>query len=389
MASDRAPRPIPGPGPAPEAPPPAGAAAAPVPAPEAARAAHPVPAARPPLPPSVRIIRAAASTLRRRRRQLGLLLLAGGVAVWIAGGLHAVANGSSAVVRRWGRLVEPRVGPGLHLALPPGIDTVDRVKTGEVLRHQVTGERGIPLQVVTGDENLIETTLVVQYRVTSPGAYLFRSEDPTALLVQAVRAALVDEIARRPVDDVLTAGKASIQSEVRRKAQAMLQVYGAGLSLVAVSLQAVNPPAEAAGAFLEVSDARAQAARAVNDAESRRDTSLNLARGRAEREEAEARSWAEARVQKARGAASRFEAVLAQARRTPEQTRTDFYLDTVRKVLPRARIVVLAPGEAPRLDVFLTPPPAKGTGTSSGTPEMPGGAVPPGQPPPAPPPPGE
>ncbi|HLX08629.1 MAG TPA: FtsH protease activity modulator HflK [Thermoanaerobaculia bacterium] len=334
--------------------------------------------AKPALPPSVRIVRAAAAWCRRRRRRLGGLLLAAAVAGWIADGIYAVANGSSAVVRRFGRLAEPRVGPGLHLALPPGIDSVAAVKTGEVLRQQVGGDDGAPLQLVTGDENLIESMLVVQYRVTSPGSYLFRSEDPGALLTRAVRAALVDEIARRPVDEVLTSGKAAIQSEVRRKAQATLQRYGAGLSLVAVSLQAVTPPAEAAAAFLEVNDARAQAARAVNDAESRRETSFNLARGRAEREQDEARSWADARLQKARGAASRFEQVLAQARLTPEQTRTDFYLDTVRKVLPRARIVVLAPGAAPKLDIFLSQDATAGGGAPGGLGAGRGGTAAPG-----------
>jgi modulator of FtsH protease HflK len=353
---------------------------------------RPLPPALPALPPSVRLVRAAAALCRRRTRLLAVLLLGVAAAGWIAAGIYAVANGSSAVVRRFGRLAEPRVEPGLHLALPPGIDTVAMVKTGEVLRQQVAGEGGAPLRLVTGDENLIETTLVVQYRLTSPGSYLFRSEDPTALLTQAVRAALVDEIARRPVDEVLTSGKASIQSEVRRKAQEMLQRYGAGLSLVAVSLQAVTPPAEAAAAFLEVNDARAQAARAVNDAESKRETSFNLARGRAEREQDDARIWADARLQKARGAASRFQQVLAQARLTPEQTRIDFYLDTVRRVLPRARIVVLAPGTAPKLDVYLSQSAtasggAGGTGavgraprTGSGTPP-PGLTEPPGAPP--------
>jgi membrane protease subunit HflK len=154
-----------------------------------------------------------------------------------------------------------------------------------------------------------------------------------------------------------------VQNEVRRKAQEMLQRYDAGLSLVAVAFQSITPPAEAAPAFLAVSDARAQAARAVNEAQSRRDTSLNLEHGRAERLVDEARTWADQRVQKARGAASRFEQVLAQARRVPDQTRTDFYHAMVRKVLPKARIVVLAPGEAPRLDIYLTPrPPAAGAG---------------------------
>jgi modulator of FtsH protease HflK len=336
------------------------------------------------LPPSVRLIRGAAALARRRWRLLAALAVALGAAIWIAGGIYTVPNGSSAVVRRFGRLVEPRVEPGLHLALPAGIDAADRVKTGEVQRLQVGGDQGMPLQLVTGDENLIETSLVVQYRISSPGSYLFHSEDPTALLNQSVRAALVEEIAHLPVDEVLTSGKAGIQAEVRRKAQAMLQAWGAGLSLVAVSLQAVNPPAEAAAAFLEVSDARAQAARAINEAESKRETSLNLVRGRAERELDEARIWSDARVQKARGAASRFAQVLAQARRTPEQTRTDFYLQTVRKVLPRARIVVLPPGPVPHLDIYLTQP---GAGTTSAPVPRAGQPVPP--PVPGPPSPGD
>jgi membrane protease subunit HflK len=338
--------------------------------------------------PSVRVIRAAAALVRQRWRRLAALALSAGLAWWIAAGLYTVPNGSSAVIRRCGRLLlEAPAEAGLHLALPPGIDATAKVRTGEVLRLQVTGDAGLPMQLVTGDENLIETSLVVQYRISSPGPYLFHSEDPTALLTQAVRAALVDEIAHRPVDEVLTSGKASIQAEVRRKAQAMLQTFGAGLSLVAVNLQAVNPPAEAAAAFLEVSDARAQAARAVNDAESKRETSLNLVRGRAERDVDEARIWSDARVQKARGAASRFEQVLAQARRTPEQTRTDFYLATMRKVLPRARIVVLAPGGVPHLDIVLTQPAAGGGGAAAaGSPAQKGQglAAPQVQPPPPP-----
>jgi membrane protease subunit HflK len=311
--------------------------------------------------PSVRWIRAAAAAGRRHRHTLAALLALAVLGCWLAGGLYAVANGASAVVRRLGRVVERRVEPGLHLALPPGVDVVTKVKTGEVLRLQVAGDGGAPMSLVTGDENLIETTLIVQYRVSSPASYLFQADDPTALLTQAVRAAMVDEIARRTVEEVLTSGKASVQNEVRRKAQAMLLAYGTGLSLVAVTMQAVNPPPEAVAAFLAVSDARAQAARAVNEAQTRRESSLNLARGRAERSLAEARTWADQRQQKARGAASRFEQVLAQARRTPQQTRIDFYLEMVRKVLPKARIIVLAPGEKPRIDIYLTQP-ATGAG---------------------------
>jgi len=233
---------------------------------------------------------------------------------------------------------------------------VSKVRTGEVLRLQVAGEGGEPLALITGDENLIGTTLVVQYKVTALGPYLFRTEGPSALLERAVRSALVHAVVRMPVDDVLTSGKAKIQNEVRREAQERLQAYGAGVSLVAVNLQMVTPPAEAADAFRQVSDARAEAARAINEAHSRGERSLNLAQGEAEGTVTAARSWAGARVQKAHGAAERFALVLAQKRRTPEQTRTDFYLDTLRRVLPRTRIIVLAPGAKPRVDVNLMPP---------------------------------
>jgi membrane protease subunit HflK len=218
-------------------------------------------------------------------------------------------------------------------------------------------EDGAPIPLVTGDENLIETTLVVQYKITSLGPYLFASEAPADLLRHAVRASLVDIVARMPVDDVLTGGKARIQNEVRQEAQARLQAWGTGISLVAVHLQAVNPPPEATDAFRQVSDARAQAARAVNEAESAGERSVTLARGEAASLLQEASTWAATRTQQARGAAARFTQVLAESRRTPGQTRTDFYLETIRKVLPKTRIIVLAPGEKPRVEVHLLPPP--------------------------------
>ncbi len=305
-------------------------------------------------PRSVALIRGGASWLGRHRRRVAAGGLAAGLILWLATGLYTVGNGESAALRRFGRLIDDAVGPGLHLSLPAGVDEVTEVRTGEVLRREIAGDFGEPLALVTGDENLIETTLVVQYKITSLEPYLFDSEGPSVILDQAVRAALVDTVVRMPVDDVLTSGKARIQNEVRRNAQAMLQAYGTGLSLVAVNLQTVTPPTEAAEAFRQVSDARAAAARVVNEAESRRERTLSLARGAAAGELGQAASWAAARVQKARGAAERFERVLVQARRNPEQTRTDFYFQTLRQALPKARIIVLAPGAKPQVN--LVPP---------------------------------
>jgi membrane protease subunit HflK len=275
-------------------------------------------------PPSVALIRSAADWIVCHRHLAALAAAAVGLLIVFLTGVSVVATEESATVTRFGKLIEDRVGPGLHLWLPRGIDVVHKVKTGSVFRLQVRGDfiPGGPvplLELITGDENIIETDVVVQYQVTTPGDFLFSVDDPTSLLAQAVRAALVRTVAAMQVDEVLTSGKALVQNTARAEAQAMLDRYNAGVSLLAVSLQSVNPPGEAVSAFHAVSDAKAQAAQAINEAEGNREQMLSNARGMASKAVQEAMAQADARVHRARGATERFAQVLARAKRTPEQ----------------------------------------------------------------------
>lgn len=305
------------------------------------------------VPPSVALIRAAAAWMRERP---GRAVLAVGVAVGLLSlltAVYVVGNGESAALRRCGRLVGDAIQPGLGLRVPWGVDQVTRVRTGEVLRAEISGDQSKQLQLITGDENFIEMMVVAQYTISDLGAFLFRSDDPSALVAQTVRGGLVQTVGAMPVDDVLTSGKAQIQQQVRRRAQGWLDRYGAGVTLLGVNILWVKPPVEAATAFRDVNDAKADAARAVNEAQSQRERALSLARGEASRLVQEATAGATTRVQQARGAGERFAKLLAQRRLAPAQTATDLYLAAVQKVLPRARIVLLAPGQAPRIDLNL------------------------------------
>ncbi|MEM7480859.1 MAG: protease modulator HflK [Acidobacteriota bacterium] len=303
-------------------------------------------------PPSVRWIRGAVEYTRRRRRAVFGALAAVILLLWLAAGIYSVGNGESAALLRFGRYTGQPVASGLRFRLP-GVERVEKVATGEVFRLEIFGEKVPDLVLITGDENLIETTLVVQYQVAETGRFLFGSEDPELLVAQVVRAALVETVASLPVDTVLTSGKAAIQNRVRTEAQRLLEGYGAGVVLTAVNLQAVDPPREAAAAFRDVSDAKAQAAGQISDAESARERELSLARGGAEQLLSRAGADADRRRQQARGAAERFRQVLAQKRRTPGQTETDLWLETVQSTLPQARVIVLAPGQRPVIDVQM------------------------------------
>jgi membrane protease subunit HflK len=198
--------------------------------------------------------------------------------------------------------------------------------------------------------------VVVQYTISDLAAYLYQTDGPQGLVTQAVRAALVETVGTMAVDDVLTSGKAAIQQEVRQRAQHALDRYGVGLTLLGVNIQGVAPPVEAANAFRDVNDAKADAATSINVAESERERAMSLARGEATQLTEEATGRAAARAQQARGTAERFAALLVQRRQSPEQTLNDLYLHTAEKVLPRAKLVLLAPRQAPRIDLNMVEP---------------------------------
>lgn len=300
-------------------------------------------------PPSVRLIHRLRDHLHGNPRRVVLTLVLLGVGVSMAGGFYKVENGEAAAVLRFGALAGEAVEPGLRFRWPWGMERVITARTGEVARREIADDDSDVMSLVTGDENLIAAELVVQYRIAGLRDYLFATENPELLIDQVVRATLVEAFVATPVDEVLTSAKAGIQNRVRTAAQERLDHYGAGITLVAVGLQSVNPPREAAGAFRAVSDARAEAAKEVNGAESERDRNQSLTRGEADRLLTEGRSAADARRRQAEGAAERFEALLAQARIAPRQTRGELYQRALREVLPRTRIVVLAPGESPRV----------------------------------------
>ena len=302
---------------------------------------------------SVRLVwrvRDALSSNRRRALGVVLLVLAGWLGI---DAVYTVDNGESAAVLRFGALVDDTVAPGLRFRAPAGVDNVNKTRTGEVFRVEVVGDRFSRLDLVTGDENLIEMALTVQYRITRLGDYLFRTEDAKTLVRQTIRADMVEAVAALGVDDVLTSAKALVQQRVRERSQARLDGYDSGVALVSVNLQAVEPPREAEDAFRDVLDARAEAAESVSYARAEQDTALRLASGQAAQILSAAEAEANTTVQIARGAAQRFQKLLVQKQRSPGLTRADLFVRTIRKVLPRTRVIVLAPGELPELEVNL------------------------------------
>ena len=125
--------------------------------------------------------------VRRKLKWLGpllVLLVAGLVSIL---GFYEVAPGEVAVVRTFGR-ESSRKEPGLHFALPI-VQKVDIVNTEKIRRIEI-GFRGDKPQLdealmITGDENIVEAQIIVQYRIADPTLALFRLRDPEKVLHDA------------------------------------------------------------------------------------------------------------------------------------------------------------------------------------------------------------
>lgn len=311
---------------------------------------------RGPQPPDVeKVIRMAKDRLSKGgpggKKAWQLLLLLGAV-LWGATGIYVVAPDEQGVVLRFGKHVET-TGPGPHFHLPYPIERVHKPKVTQIQRIEVgfrTRGRSsvdVPAEslMLTGDENIIDIDLSVQFRIKDAADFLFNVRNPprdrVAVVRSATEAAIRQVVGRNSIDEALTIGKEKIQSETKRNMQAILDMYKSGLEIVAVQLQHVAPPQEVVHAFKDVASAREDRERAINEAQGYSNDIIPKAKGEAARVIQEAEGFKLAKVARAKGDAERFDALRKEYVKAKDVTSTRLYLETMEKVLGGVNKVIM------------------------------------------------
>jgi len=279
------------------------------------------------------------------------LAVVAAVLMYALSGIYVVQPDERGVVRRLGRVVGESVAPGIHYRIPWPIDRVDKPQVTSIKRMSVGYKivdqlRGIgpeprEAQFVTGDENIIEIQLLIQYVVKSPSDFLFACEDPHWLVRKVGESVLTEKVGGMRVEDVLTTARVEIATAVKERAQEVLDEYGAGIEIVAAHLQEANPPREVADAFREVASAREDRNRIVQEAEGYLNRVVPTARGEAAGTLEAAAGYATEKVAVAEGNAARFSAVLTEYRKAPTATSERIYLESLEKVLASVRKYVV------------------------------------------------
>ena len=281
---------------------------------------------------------------------LGILPLLGlAVVFWLLTGVYMVGPDEVGVIRTFGAYTH-QTQPGLNWHYPYPIQTVKTPKVTEVKRIEIgfrTTRNGQYRTVekeslmLTGDENIVDAELIVQYRIKEPENYLFKIVEPELTVREASEASLRTIVGMNNIDETLTTGKFRIQEEAKKQIQAILDKYQSGIQVVAAQLQDVSPPKQVIAAFKDVASAKEDKNRLINQAEGYRNDVIPKARGEAEAMIRGAEGFRESRIKRAEGDVAKFNAVLKEYRKAKDITRERLYLETMEKVLPGVEKVIV------------------------------------------------
>jgi modulator of FtsH protease HflK len=265
----------------------------------------------------------------------------------LGSGFYIVGADERAVVRRFGA-VEAEVGPGMHYRFPWPVERLDLVKTTSVKKVGVgftipAVESAAPsgMELVTGDTNIVNAALVLQYVIRDPAEFLFQIEDAPAYVEAIAEGVLTETVIGMPIDEVLTRGRVAVQERVKAGTQEVLDRRRSGIRIVSASIMTMTLDRSVVEAFQDVSNAMADREKVINEARAYASNLIPKARGEARTQLSDAEAYKQQRVADAIGETSRFLALQKEYAKAPEVTRTRLYLEAMEKILSKLQLYIV------------------------------------------------
>jgi len=307
------------------------------------------------------------TTKRKKRGWPVFVVLLGG---YLLSGLYIVRGNEQGIVRRCGRMQRGTVGPGLHYDLPWPFAKVDRVNRNEIrtlmVGLSVAEETTLASfdaaiakfrqgEFLTGDKNVLLLAAQIQYRIVDPPCYLFSTENPERLLRNLAESAVTSIVSRSGVDYVHPLGLNELRASLTVRLQELASERNLGVEIEDVALSDVRPPALVKQSFLDVSNARAERARLVSEAQTVADRMLVQAGADAQKIRDEAAVERQTRIAIAHGESERFLALQRQIPGTDgagqgsarRDAMEQMYLQTLGEMIPALKGRIFADGERP------------------------------------------
>jgi membrane protease subunit HflK len=303
------------------------------------------------------------------------ILLAGLLIFLVWQSAFIIGPDEEGVVKRFGIPLRT-VGPGPHVKIPlvesvlqPKVAKLHRVEIGFRTDRQ-SRQQMIPQEalMLTGDMNILAIEFIVQYKIKDASEFLFNVADIHDTIGKAAEASMREVIGKSKIDEALTTGKAQIQQDTQDLLQKILDQYQAGVQIAAVQLQDVDPPEAVAAAFKDVTNAKEDREKLINQAIGYRNDILPKAKGEAAQMVNQAKGFAQARMNRAQGEANRFLATLKEYNQARDTISKRIYIETMEEILPKMDKIIIDGKAGERMlpylpiDRMTKKPPVSGEG---------------------------
>ncbi len=269
-------------------------------------------------------------------------------------GLYMVNPEEVGVIQRFGKYLKT-TEPGLHFKLPFGVDELTKVKVKHVFKEEFgfrTISPGVNTRfssknfskeslMLTGDLNIADVEWIVQYRVKDPRNFLFNIRSIRRTIQNLSESSMRLIVGDRSVDEVIVLNRREIAFACREFLQEKLDEYNAGIEVVTVNLQNVNPPESVKPAFNAVNSAKQEQEKIINNAWQQYNKIIPEAEGKALQTIEQAEGYAVNRTNRATGDASLFTQIFNEYKKAKSVTKTRMYLETMNEVLPKLNHIYL------------------------------------------------
>ena len=247
--------------------------------------------------------------------------------------IYQLDSPERAIVLRFGEY-HAETGEGLNFMLA-GVDERYVENVALTRRYSQTAN------MLTKDENLVDVTISVQYRIKNLKDFVLNVRDPESSLREATESSLRHVVGDNTLEETLTTGREQIAQDVDARLQSYLDLYQTGLIVQQVNIEKTDPPSAVKASFDDVVAAREDKVKLQNEAERYGLSVVPEARGQAFARIQAAEAYKEEVVANAEGEAVRFDKLLAEYEKAPKVTRDRLYLDALQGLYSNSTKVLM------------------------------------------------
>jgi membrane protease subunit HflK len=269
---------------------------------------------------------------------IGVGLIIGVVAlIWLGSGFFIVQAGQQAVITAFGKFSHT-VDAGFQWRMPYPFQAhetvnVTQLRSREVGRNTVVQATGLrDSSMLTQDENIVDIRFTVQFRLKDARAFLFENRDPEDAVTLAAESAVREIVGKSQIDSVLYEQRDAIAAELVKSIQAQVDRLKAGIVVINVNVQSVQPPEQVQAAFEDTLKAGQDGDRLKKEGAAYASDVIPKAQGTSARLREEAEAYKARTISQADGDAQRFVQVLNEYEKAPAVTRDRMYIDTMAQI---------------------------------------------------------